>query len=561
MLTPSQKIFQFGRFALNPNTASLTCAGEDVPLRPKSFDVLHYLACNRGRVVTKDELIQFVWPNIFVTDNSLVQCISDIRAALADDAQTILKTVARRGYLFAATVTELAEETAAHPAQAEASGTTGKTGWRISSAFAAAFVAGLAVLAIAGGAWWWSAGTAGDGSASLQPRSARVSIAVLPFVTLGGSPADDYFAVGLTEDIIAALGHFSELTVLSPKAVIPYNGTLLSPEKIGRDLKVRYIASGNIRRSAARVRVTIQLTATADGRLLWADQYDRDPAGIFAIQDDITRRITGALAVRLTSVEEARAAAKPPGSLEAYDLVLRGREIMKRLTRAATSDARTMFERAIALDPNYAAAHVGLGNVDLRAFHHGWTPDPAAVLERAKRHALKAIALDEFNPHAHALLGRIYARLREYDRAVDALKRAMALNPSDSDNYSGLGDALLWSGDIKGAIAALEAADQLDPQLSTQDLFNLGAGYFLAGNDARAAHVFERAAARNEGNAFIQAMLAAIYEDAGRLEEAHRAFAEMRRLNPLFDTKTFGLLFRNPQHRAKIISALKKAAS
>jgi adenylate cyclase len=102
-----------------------------------------------------------------------------------------------------------------------------------------------------------------------------------------------------------------------------------------------------------------------------------------------------------------------------------------------------MFERAIELDPNYAAAYVGLGNVDLRAIHHGWTPEPAAVLERAKTHALKAIAVDEFNPHAHALLGRIYARLRDYDRAVDALKRAMALNPSDSDNYSGLGDALL----------------------------------------------------------------------------------------------------------------------
>ena len=581
MLTPAQKILQFGQFVLNPNTASLSCAGREVLLRPKSFDVLLYLARNPGRVVAKDELIQFIWPNIFVTDNSLVQCISDIRVSLADDDQAILKTVARRGYLFAATVVERDEPLALHaaqtaaqvgdriPAEVSLDPAAGMTGLRLPRMSAVALIAGLAILIGAGAAWWWSAQAGVDVAASVAPgngretelRPARVSIAVLPFVMLGGSPTDDYFAVGLTEDIIAALGRFSELTVLSPKAVVPYNGKNLSPENIGRELKVRYIAGGSIRRSPERIRVAVQLTSTADGRLLWADQYDREQAGIFAIQDDITRRIAGALAVRLSNVEEARAAAKPPGTLEAYDLVLRGREFLSRLTRSATSDARHMFERAIELDPNYAAAYVGLGNVDLRAIHHGWTPEPAAVLERAKSHALKAIAVDEFNPHAHALLGRIYARLRDYDRAVDALKRAMALNPSDSDNYSGLGDALLWSGDVKGAITALEAADQLDPQLSTQDLFNLGAAYFLAGGDARAVHVFERAAARNEGNAFIQAMLAAIYQDAGRPDEAHRAVAEMRRLNPLFDTETFGSLFRNPEHRMKIILALQKAAS
>jgi tetratricopeptide (TPR) repeat protein len=137
----------------------------------------------------------------------------------------------------------------------------------------------------------------------------------------------------------------------------------------------------------------------------------------------------------------------------------------------------------------------------------------------------------------------------------------MALNPNDPDNHAGLGDALLWSGDVNGAIAALDLADQLDPQLSTQDLFNLGAAYFLAGHHAKAAHVFERAAARNENNAFIHAMLAAIYQDADRPDDARQALAEMRRLNPFFDLETFGSLFRNSQHRTKIISALRKAAS
>ncbi len=581
MLTPAQKILQFGPFVLNPNTASLSCAGREILLRPKSFDVLLYLARNPGRVIAKDELIEFIWPNIFVTDNSLVQCISDIRVALADNAQVILKTVARRGYLFAATVNEIGDTPALQAAQTAAQVSeqisteasldraAGKSGLRLPRGSAVALVAGLAFLIVGGAAWWWSSRPAVDLAASLVPQitrdretdPARVSIAVLPFVTLDRSSTDDYFAVGLTEDVIAALGRFSELTVLSQKAVMPYKGKNLSPEDIGRKLNVRYIAGGSIRRSQGRIRVAVQLTDTTEGRLLWADQYDREQAGIFAIQDDITRRIAGALAVRLTNVEEARAAAKPPGSLETYDLVLRGRDLLSRLTRSATSQAREMFERALALDPNYAAAHIGLGTVDFRAVNHGWTPDPTMVLERAKSDAFKAISIDEFNPAAHALLGRIYTRLGQYDRAVDALKRAMALNPSDSENYSGLGDALLWSGDINGAITAIEAANQMDPQLSTQDLFNLGAAYFLAGDDAHAAHVFERAAARNEGNPFIHAMLAATYQDAGRPDEARRALAEMRRLNPFVDIETFGSLFRNPEHRMKIISALRKAAS
>jgi adenylate cyclase len=569
MLTSAQKNLQFGPFVLNPNTASLSCAGNAVTLRPKSFDVLLYLARNRGRVVSKDELMQFVWPNIFVTDNSLVQCVSDIRLALADDAQVILKTVARRGYLFAASAIECDALPVSDPAPAgDAQGTAGavadraagKAGRRRLPVHAAMLVAGFAILSAGGAAWWWSARPTAEIAASGAPRPARFSIAVLPFATRAGAPSEDYFAVGLTEDIIAALGRFSGLTVRSLKAVRPYEGKALSPEQIGRELKVRYIASGSIRRSPERIRVAIALTDAADGRLLWADQYDREPAGIFAIQDDITRRITGALAVRLTNAEEARAAAKPPGSLEAYDLVLQGRKAMSRLTRSATSEARLLFERAVDLDPNYAAAYIGSGSVDLRSIHHGWTPDPAAVLERAKARALKAIALDEFNPNAHALLGRVLVRLRDYDRALDAQRRAMALNPSDSDNYAGLGDALLWSGDVKGAIAALQSADQLDPQLSTQDLFNLGAAYFLAGDDARAAHVYERAAARNEGIASIQAMLAAIYQHAGRSDEAHRALKQMRRLSPFFEIDTFGSLFRNPDHRKKIIAALRQAA-
>jgi adenylate cyclase len=576
----AQTILRFGRFVLDPNTASLCSGDRQLQLRPKSFDVLRYLAQHPGRIVSKDELIEAIWPNIFVTDNSLVQCISDIRGALDDDSQAVLKTVARRGYLLMGPVVEAEplphRAEIGHPADAERpvhavpglapTAAAARNGSPFKGRPATFLAIGVLAIVVAIAAVIWRQTTPGseavvsrDDSRVLESASRRVSIAVLPLVTLGDSAADDYFAAGLTEDIIAALSRFAELSVISPKAVLPYKGKAVRPEDIGRELRVRYIAEGSLRRSPERIRIAMRLTDASLGTLLWADQYDAEPSSIFAIQDNITRQITGALAVRLNNVEQARVAAKPPNSLEAYDLVLRGRDMLTRLNRSATSNARVMFERAAELDPDYAAAYVGLGRVDLTAVALGWTADPAGALQRAESLARKAIGIDEFNPAAHVLLGRSYARLGEHERAIEALRRAMALNPSDPDSYAGLGDALLWSGDVDGAIKALETAVQLDPRLSTEDLFNLGAAYFLAGQDTEAVRTLERTVTRNDSTAFIQALLAAVYAEAGRKDESDRAIAELRRRSPFFDAASFGSLFRNPEHRQKIIVALQKA--
>jgi len=189
----------------------------------------------------------------------------------------------------------------------------------------------------------------------------------------------------------------------------------------------------------------------------------------------------------------------------------------------------------------------------------GWTPDPAGTLRRAESNAQKAVAIDEYNPAARTVLGAVYTRLGEYDRAVEMLRYALTLNPSDPEIYAGLGDALLWNGEIDEARRMLEMAAQLDPKLSSHDLFNLGAAYFLLGDHPRAAQVYERTVARQDGNPFIHAMLAAIYAAAGRKDDARREVAEVRRLNPLFDLESFGTLFRNPAHRDKIVAALQLA--
>ena len=286
---------------------------------------------------------------------------------------------------------------------------------------------------------------------------------------------------------------------------------------------------------------------------------DAPAATFFAVQDEITVRIAGALAVKLTNLEERRAANKSTGSMEAYDFVLRGRELLTRLNRTSYSQARNMFEHAIALDPRFAPAYVGLGRVELSAIALGWTSDAGEALERALGLARKAISLDEFYPAAHVLLGRAYVRMGEYDRAVDALKRAVTLNSSEPGSYAGLGDALLWSGDVGAAIKALETALSIDPRLSAEDLFILGVAYFIDGNDAASLNIFERVTTRDEGNPYVYAMLAAVYAEDGREIESRSAAAEAGKLNPFFDAAAFGSLFKKPEDREKIARALKKA--
>ena len=221
-------------------------------------------------------------------------------------------------------------------------------------------LAGLMFLVLAGlgGTWWWW-------SAEGEPESAvastgRLSIAVLPLATID-SGGDDYLADGLTEDIIGALARFSELAVLAPRTVAAYKGRAPGREEIARDLRVRYFAEGSVRQSGGKLRLSMRLADAQSGTLVWSDQYNTDADQLIVVRDDIVRNVTGSLAVRMTNSEQARLMARPPASLEAYDLVLRGRHLLSRLTRTATSNARTAFERAVELDPNYAPAYVGPG--------------------------------------------------------------------------------------------------------------------------------------------------------------------------------------------------------
>jgi len=445
-----------------------------------------------------------------------------------------------------------------------AAGVAAATPWR-GRVWIAAALAGLLVIA-GGGAWWLARGLSSVPQAAepAAPGSApevggRASIAVLPFAALSADGGRDYFADGLTEDIIAALGHFRELSVIAPAAVFAYKGKNPTPAEVGRDLKVRYVVEGSVRRAADSVRVSVSLTDTARSQVLWSEKYDSVPKEIFEVQDQITRRISGALAVRVTSLELTRSAAKRPESMEAYDLVLRGRALSAHLTRADNAEARGLFERAIELDPKYAPAYVGMGRVDIHSVTEGWTANPSDALERAEGFARKAIALDDLDPGAHALLGDAALYFGEYDRALDEVKRAIDLNGSDAQSYGILMDALLFRGDLKGAIAAGETLAQFQPDLPDGAAFHLAVGYVLADRGADAVRVLEHTLDRSPGYLYGNVMLAAAYAAAGRQPDAERQAADVRRRFPNFSPQEFGSLLRDPGQREKLSGALKKA--
>lgn len=318
---------QFGVFTLDASRASFVGPDGPISLRPKAFDVLLYLARNPDRLVSKAELLDAVWPNLYVTENSLVQCISDIREALGAHGPSTLKTVARRGYIFSAADATAASNVVEASAVAKLPGPASVDGPPAPAPQltgtvrrSVVLLATLALLAIgtAAAATWWVVSKRDTSQAAInlddstRPRG-RVSIAVLPLLTLDSS-GDDYFADGMTEDIINALARFPDLTVRALRTVATYKGRAPAQGEIARDLKVGYFAEGSVRRNGERLRITMRLADASNGALIWADQFDTDADQVFAIQDEITRQITGALAVRLTNVEQARAALRPPKS-------------------------------------------------------------------------------------------------------------------------------------------------------------------------------------------------------------------------------------------------------
>jgi adenylate cyclase len=389
----------------------------------------------------------------------------------------------------------------------------------------------------------------------------RPSVAVLPFQNLSGDTAQDFFSDGITEDVITALGRFSNLLVISKSASFPFRGSNSSPAEIGRLLDARYLLEGSIRRAGNRVRVGVELTEAQAGRLVWSETYDAEVDDIFAVQDKIARRVVGAAAVELTRFEQERVLAKPTSNLAAYEYVLRGREAFSNETRDDNDEASELYQRAIDLDPTYADAYAALAGSHYEAVVSGWSEFRSEELERAEALAQKALALDPATTRAYRVLAQVNLYRKRYDLALAQLDRALEINPSDANNYAYRGSILVWAGRATEALPWLEGALRFD-RADGFAAARLCTVYYLLRRYTEAVDVCDRALSRNPGRntqMITHPMLAATYAELGQQQDAERERAIATHLWPLLDARTFAAQFGTQEAQDHMLEGLKKA--
>jgi TolB-like protein/Flp pilus assembly protein TadD len=432
-----------------------------------------------------------VWGGRIVSESTLTSRINALRKAIGDsgDKQNLIRTFAKQGFRFVAPV-DLNKEAQA-PSEEQR--------------FA------LAV-----------------------PK--KPSIVVLPFSNMSGDPEQDSFVDGVTEEIIAALSRVRWFFVIARGSTFAYKSSEISPEEIARELGVRYILMGSVRRAGDRVRVTAQLIDGNSRSNVWARSYDRALSDIFSVQDEITQTIVGGIEPELSRAERERARVKQRDSVDAWSIYQRGMFHLYRYTRDDLAQARNLFQEAIALDPDLGPAYSAIAEAYYYEVVYGFVQPQNDNRERAIDSAQKAVALDRDDAGAHCTLGRIRYLCRDYAAAISELELALDLNPSPALAHYGLGAAFVFSGKPQAAFPHLESAIRLsphDPNMGSY-LARIAEAKYLIGDDEAAVRFALKALAQPSFQWSRYAILIAALGQLGRLEEARRYLAEVNRMRPNF---------------------------
>jgi TolB-like protein/DNA-binding winged helix-turn-helix (wHTH) protein len=610
-------IHRFGDCELDTQLYQLRRAGELVELEPKVFDLLIYLIQQHDRVVSKDELLDKVWPGQVVSETALTQCVMAARKAVGDDGtrQHTIKTQHGRGYRFIAALAapvpsaefrvpsqeeerqkaesakdveasvqrvELSslDEAQRNPGEAESLPQMPLPSIPATEldlpAYAARFpwsrkglvVTGLLLLvAIIVVVQYLSLPTLNPQPPTLTPQSLplpdKPSIIVLPFVNLSGDPSQEYFSDGMTEEITSALSRLSSLFVIARTSAFTYKGKAAKVQDISREMGVRYVLEGSIQKADGQVRIIAQLIDAITGKHLWSERYDRPLQNIFALQDEIREKIALALQVQLAPGEPGRSQSVPTANLEAYDFYLRGREAFWRAfyKNDPMTPARQLFESALALDPQYAEAYAQIGGTYLADWFFEPSRNQGQSLKRAVAMGQRAIALDEALPLPHAILGTVYVWNKQHEQALVAAQRAVILDPNFADGYFHLGTVLYFVGQPNESIKAYEQAIRLDPKHPDLYLHHLAASYRLAGRYQEALALGQQFAASHPDYVPGHVLLALCYGDLEQLEDARAEGAEILRLNPAFNLTAFERLWpmKDPAIMERSLVALRKA--
>ena len=519
----TSKSLRFESFTLDLDRLCLHGPSGPADLRRKSFEVLRYLVEHAGRVVTKEELIKAVWPDVTVSDESLTQCISEVRHALGEESHRFIKTVPRRGYLFDDPISVGAVTAVGSP---------------------------LAIAATA------------EALSPVLPHPDRPSIAVLPFSNMSGDPAQEYFADGIVEDIITELSRFSGLFVIARHSSFQWKGKPVDVRQVGRDLGVRYVLEGSVRRAGDRIRISAQLVDAESGGHFWAEKYDHDYADIFALQDQITESVVAAIEPEILVGEGKRAMRKSPTNLDAFDCCMRGLWHFYQLGPDESQQAESLLRRSIELDPKLARAHILLARTLMFRCWSGYSDDIDRDFHAARAAGERAVALDDRDPAGHCALAFVHLLTRQHERALAAAKRAIELNPNFAHGYFALGETHIFMGNFTEMIDPILRCLRLSPRDPLASLFVslIALAHYHLGNYKEAIQYSERALQRRRPYVVLRT-LAATLGQLGRTEEARSVLAEMDGIKPT-NAKGHWLAsnpYANPAHEAHLLDGLRKA--
>ena len=408
-----------------------------------------------------------------------------------------------------------------------------------------------------------AAAAAGSGSPTTAKFDDRRAIAVLPFANFSGDPEQEFFADGITEDIIALLAGWRAFPVIARASAFTYKGKTFDVKKVGEELGVRYVVEGSVRKSGRRVRVTVQLIRADTNHHIMAERYDRDLTDLFDLQDEIAHTIAGAIEPEILKFERERIAERPPQSEDAYELYQHGMWHHYRHTKEDNLEAQAFFRRALAIDANYPQAMAALAIAVCNAGFLGWADNAARNYEESLELAQRAVALDPRYPIARYALGLVYMWTRRSERAMAEFQEAIKLSPSYAAAHVVLGQMYLYGGRPEEAIAQAENGIRLsptDPRLSLW-LPALAGAHYCLGNYDQAIEIGRRSWTLNRnwpaGLRYVVAGLA----ELGRIEEAQTPLAELRRLNAnlAFVEGNLQRLFTDRAAVDHIIGGLRKA--
>jgi TolB-like protein len=493
--------YSFSDHALDTDRRELRRGSHPIAVEPQVFDLLVYLLLNRDRVVSKEDLIAAIWGGRIVSDSTMTSRINAARKAIGDNGeqQKLIRTVARKGLRFVGAVAMNSDGSNPDPTGAVPKPLDSDT----------------------------------ERTRSIQPRTDRPAIAVLPFVNMSGEPAQEYFSDGITEDIITALSKLRWFFVIARNSSFIYKGRAVHIRQIADEVGVGYVVEGSVRKGGDRVRITVQLNDVATGGHIWAERYDRELADVFAVQDEITEAIVAAIEPQIYAAENFRTRRKPPNSLDAWDLVMRALSHYWRVTREDNLVAQALLEKAIAIDPNYGQAHGVLAASHTFSAHMGWA-DMAGAVPLAERAALAAILADSEDPWAHYALGCAHLYNRRFDDSLAGFELALRLNPNFSLAQAYHGLALAYSGRWEEGIVAARRALRLSPRDPYASIYcGIAAYAHYVGREYSEAMRLSREGIRQRGD-FVGAhrVLTAAAGMAGQPEVGGAALQELRRAQP-----------------------------